>query len=52
MDELTTPKLPKRISKLDELAHNLWWSWHTEARNLYKSLDRPLWKLTGHNPVK
>lgn len=52
MDELTTTKLPKRISGLDELAHNLWWSWHTEARNLYKSLDRPLWKLTGHNPVK
>ncbi|MBM3154421.1 MAG: glycosyltransferase family 1 protein [Chloroflexi bacterium] len=52
MDELTTPKLPKRISKLDELAHNLWWSWYIPARNLYKSLDRPLWKLTGHNPVK
>ncbi|MBM3150209.1 MAG: glycosyltransferase family 1 protein, partial [Chloroflexi bacterium] len=52
MDELTTPKLPKRIAKLDELAHNLWWSWCIPARNLYKSLDRPLWKLTGHNPVK
>jgi starch phosphorylase len=52
MDDLTTAKLPRRISGLDELAHNLWWSWHIEARNLYKSLDRPLWKLTGHNPVK
>lgn len=44
--------LPKRISGLGELAYNLWWSWHIEARDLFKILDRPLWKTTGHNPVK
>ena len=44
--------LPKRISGLNELAYNLWWSWHPDARDLFKMLDRPLWQATGHNPVK
>ncbi|MCX6005026.1 MAG: alpha-glucan family phosphorylase [Chloroflexi bacterium] len=45
-------KLPERIQGLGELAYNMWWSWHIEPRNLFKSLDRYLWKSTGHNPVK
>jgi glycogen phosphorylase len=49
---LTAQLLPNRISGLNELAYNLWWSWHIEARELYKVLDRTLWKATGHNPVR
>jgi starch phosphorylase len=45
-------KLPERIGRLDELASNLWWSWHDKARQLFRSLDYPLWRLSGHNPVK
>jgi glycogen phosphorylase len=45
-------KLPKRIGRLDELANNLWWSWQEDARKLFRSLDYPLWKQSGHNPVK
>ncbi|MEK7353062.1 MAG: DUF3417 domain-containing protein, partial [Chloroflexota bacterium] len=45
-------KLPGSISRLDELAHNLWWSWHEEARRLFRSLDYPLWNSSIHNPVK
>ncbi|MDY6916561.1 MAG: alpha-glucan family phosphorylase [Chloroflexota bacterium] len=52
MSSLSGQKLPRRISGLDKLAYNLWWSWHAEARDLFKVLDRPLWKATGHNPVK
>jgi starch phosphorylase len=44
--------LPARISGLGELAYNLWWSWHPEARMLFKRLNRMAWKATGHNPVK
>jgi glycogen phosphorylase len=44
--------LPSNINRLDELANNLWWSWHEEARRLFRSLDYPLWKLSEHNPVK
>jgi starch phosphorylase len=46
------PHLPERLAGLAELAFNLWWSWHPEARMLYKMLDRPAWKETRHNPVK
>ncbi len=52
MSSLSAVKLPKRIGGLNELAYNLWWSWHIEARELFKSLDRSLWKVAGHNPVK
>jgi starch phosphorylase len=45
-------RLPKCISRLDELANNLWWSWHPQARDLFRGLDYPLWRLGGHNPVK
>ena len=51
-NNLSVSKLPRRIDGLDELAHNLWWSWSIEARQLFKALDNPLWKATGHNPVK
>jgi glycogen phosphorylase len=47
-----TTKIPERISKLDQLAHNIWWSWHPEARDVFRSLDYPLWRNSGHNPVK
>jgi starch phosphorylase len=45
-------KLPERINRLEELANNLWWSWHPQARELFRILDYPLWRMGGHNPVK
>ncbi len=45
-------KLPKKLQGLRELSANLWWSWHPEARMLFKMLDRQAWKDSGHNPVK
>ena len=45
------PIMPARINRLYELAYNLWWSWHPEARALYSSLDPDLWELVAHNPV-
>lgn len=44
--------LPPRISRLSELAYNLWWSWTPEARRLYSSIDPELWEYVYHNPVK
>ena len=46
------PRLPERIARLDELANNLWWSWHENARDLFRALDYALWRVSGHNPVK
>jgi starch phosphorylase len=51
-NNLSVSKPPRRIEGLSELAYNLWWSWHIEARQLFKAADAPLWKATGHNPVK
>ncbi|WP_410969334.1 DUF3417 domain-containing protein, partial [Salmonella sp. SAL04284] len=45
------PIMPARINRLYELAYNLWWSWHPEARDLYSDLDPDLWLQVGHNPV-
>lgn len=45
-------KIPERIGRLDELAYNLWWSWHNKARDVFRSLDYPLWSSSDHNPVK
>jgi starch phosphorylase len=49
---LLTLMPPERIGRLEELAHNLWWSWHPQARELFRALDYPLWRSGGHNPVK
>src|SRR5260221_14596990 len=45
------PARPARISRLDELAVDLWWSWN-EARTVFRRLDYPLWRSTVHNPVR
>ncbi len=46
------PRLPERIRRLEELAYNLWWAWHSDAQVLFSSLDEDLWEETNHNPVK
>lgn len=47
-----TLSLPKRISRLSELANNLWWSWHENGRQVFRSLDYAQWRACDHNPVK
>ena len=44
-------KMPSRISRLEELAYNLWWSWQTDARELFRNVDYVRWRV-DHNPVK
>ena len=43
--------LPKRISRLGELAYNLWRTWNPDAQRLYSRLDPDLWERIYHNPV-
>jgi len=52
LKQATRTRLPKRIDRLDELAHNMWWSWHYQARDLFRTLDYTLWIISGYNPVK
>ncbi len=45
------PAIPEKLVFLETLAHNLWWSWNYDAIELFRRIDRELWKQTGHNPV-
>jgi starch phosphorylase len=44
--------LPARIGGLAGIATNLAWSWHREARALFRAVDAPLWHATRHNPIE
>ena len=46
-----TPKLPKRLSCLKDIAHNLYWSWNPDIIGLFRRLDADLCDKTGHNPA-
>lgn len=44
--------LPESLNKLEELAQNIWWSWDSEAKKLFREIDRPTWKEAESNPVQ
>ena len=46
------PQLPSRISKLSEIANNLWWSWNTDFLRLFLEMDMTLWEKVEKNPIK
>jgi starch phosphorylase len=39
------------VQLLDQLAHNLYWAWHPEARRLFSELNPDLWRVVGRNPA-
>ena len=43
--------LPAELSKLQELAYNVWWSWNAEAKDLFRYIDNDAWHRAGSNPV-
>jgi starch phosphorylase len=45
-----TPVIPAALSRLPELAANLFFSWHRPTRALFDDLDPELWKQTNGNP--
>ena len=44
------PKIPAELSRIEELANNLVYSWDRQIRGLFFRLDRALWDETNHNP--
>ncbi|MGD9022600.1 MAG: alpha-glucan family phosphorylase, partial [Deltaproteobacteria bacterium] len=44
-------ELPERLRPLEALAHNLWFSWHHDIRNLFRRMDAELWESSKHNPI-
>jgi starch phosphorylase len=45
------PVIPPQLHRLGELANDLWWTWNTQARDVFRRLDYTLWRQTAHNPV-
>ena len=48
---LIKPVLPDMISGLEDLSKNMWWTWNSEARELFKSIDKKLWFRMEQNPI-
>jgi starch phosphorylase len=43
--------IPKEVSRIYDLAYNLWWTWSPRAHLLFSSVDPAAW-LRTHNPVE
>lgn len=46
------PSLPEELQDLSYIANNLFWTWNAEYTELFMRIDRNLWELCHHNPVK
>jgi starch phosphorylase len=44
--------MPAELRPLADLATDLWWSWHPDARELFRAIDPERWESCGDNPVK
>ena len=44
--------IPEKLKLLEELSHNLWWSWSLEATELFASIDPKKWNEVNENPVE
>ena len=44
-------RVPAQLDILQEMARNISWVWHSEAIEMFRSIDPVLWKSTNGNPV-
>jgi glycogen phosphorylase len=45
-------ELPAPLAPLNRLAYNFRWTWHHAARELFREIDRNLWREVEHNPIQ
>ena len=45
-----TTAIPDALSGLKDLSCNLWWSWNSEAIDLFRDIDLMLWEKLDRNP--
>ena len=43
--------LPQNLSKLQEIAYNLWWVWNSDAKNIFRNIDGNLCQPLFANAV-
>ncbi len=50
--KITIPSvIPTRLSRLTDIAGNLWWSWNCDATELFAYIEPVLWAGVGANPL-
>lgn len=47
--DMTDPTSVQR--RLQQLALNLWWTWHPEVIELFRDINPAAWHETNHNPI-
>ncbi|NTV78094.1 MAG: glycosyltransferase family 1 protein, partial [Clostridiales bacterium] len=45
------PSFPPTFNRLQRLSRNLWWSWNTDAAELFQMIDPVQWEILHHNPI-
>jgi len=45
------PALPRELEPLRALSRNLYWTWNSDAADLFERIDRNSWQQNNHNPV-
>ncbi len=45
-------RVPEELKKLDEIAHNIWWAWNQQAKDLFMEINPEMWTKVSHNPVQ
>src|SRR5215813_5698039 len=46
------PRLPAALERLRDIAHNLWWAWAPEARELFVRVNADLFEDVHGNPIE
>jgi phosphorylase/glycogen(starch) synthase len=49
---MVKPNTPGKLIKLEELSKNLWWSWNSDATDLFAGIAPELWTEVQHNPIE
>ena len=44
--------IPENLRPLEEMANNLWWSWHEDAAELFRRVDPEQWEKVKGNPIE
>ena len=50
-DVIVKSTMPPGLEKLQEIAHNIWWSWNYEAVNLFREMDSECEASCAGNPI-
>ncbi|WP_243545719.1 alpha-glucan family phosphorylase [Pseudodesulfovibrio tunisiensis] len=45
-------ELPPALTRLRELANNLWWVWHRDSQELFEWMDADKWHECEHSPIR